>query len=369
MPGDSDSAGQGDVGYDGGSGYGDVGYDGSFDSNFGVGYSLDPGFTGFADDPGFDPAGGFGFDPSSVDGSTIGDYSNEGLNYMDPERARQVRNQEQIDNRSWGTKTLDSIMGVLNSVPGKVGTMAIGMVNPGLALAINTTKSAYGISQGQYGPAMGQVGGRMAGEAFGPVGGLVGGMVGNQIGGQMSSGQGVGGLGSGAMGNSSTSGGAMDTLLPGLLALYQGYTNNKDINGQIGGLQSLYGQDSPYSQTLRQQLERRDAAGGRRSQYGPREVELQAALAGLNSRNAPMLQQLYNQRMLNRQRMIQAGMFGLQQAGGINGLRGLFGGGGGAPSLDFSGVYNTPSPGEFNLNEFGPGLSNTEVPDLSFLGG
>lgn len=52
------------------------------------------------------------------------------------------------------------------------------------------------------------------------------------------------------------------------------------LSNQIRSLEEMFGQNSPYALQLRKQLEARDAAGGRRSQYGPREVELQAALAG-----------------------------------------------------------------------------------------
>lgn len=74
------------------------------------------------------------------------------------------------------------------------------------------------------------------------------------------------------------------------------------LQGQINSLQDMFGPNSAYAQQLRQQLERRDAAAGRRSQYGPREVELQAALAGQNSRMTPALAGMYNQQaQLNAQ--------------------------------------------------------------------
>ena len=66
----------------------------------------------------------------------------------------------------------------------------------------------------------------------------------------------------------------------------------------------MFGQNSAYSQALRQQLARKDAAGGRRSQYGPREVELQARLAELNSRNAPQLQKLSDSRNSNNNQLL-----------------------------------------------------------------
>ena len=48
--------------------------------------------------------------------------------------------------------------------------------------------------------------------------------------------------------------------------------------GTLANLDQLYSPNSPYAQQLRQTLERRDAAAGRRSQYGPRETELAAKL-------------------------------------------------------------------------------------------
>ena len=81
----------------------------------------------------------------------------------------------------------------------------------------------------------------------------------------------------------------------------------QDVNSQINNInasQAQFGPDSPYAQQLRQQLERRDAQAGRRSQYGPREVELQAKLAEVNAnqqaRNAPTLQKLYEQKSAAR---------------------------------------------------------------------
>lgn len=65
----------------------------------------------------------------------------------------------------------------------------------------------------------------------------------------------------------------------------------KKLMGQLNGMSAPGG---AYEQALRKQLERRDAASGRRSQYGPREVELQAKLAELASRNAPSLVNLMN---------------------------------------------------------------------------
>lgn len=64
---------------------------------------------------------------------------------------------------------------------------------------------------------------------------------------------------------------------------------NPVMNNQVGlpELASLFGPNSAYAQQLRQQLERKDSAAGRNSQYGTREVELQARLAEAAAKYAP----------------------------------------------------------------------------------
>jgi hypothetical protein len=48
-------------------------------------------------------------------------------------------------------------------------------------------------------------------------------------------------------------------------------------------LDAMYGENSPYATQLRETLARQDAKAGRNSQYGPRAVQLQAALADKGS--------------------------------------------------------------------------------------
>jgi len=98
---------------------------------------------------------------------------------------------------------------------------------------------------------------------------------------------------------------AQDYITP-LLSLYAKLNQNRNLNDQYNQLQdqqqqqlqslsSLYSPNSPYAQVMRQQLDRRDAASGRRSQYGPREVELQAKLATQQGQaNQAGLQALYS---------------------------------------------------------------------------
>lgn len=122
----------------------------------------------------------------------------------------------------------------------------------------------------------------------------------------------------------------MSGLEAGLGALFTAYNNRKNnqaIKQQQGNLQSLFSPNSAYAQQLRQQLSRKDAAGGRRSQYGPREVELQARLAELNSRNAPQLQQLSNARNSNNNQLLRDLMIYGSKSGAFSSLADMFGGG------------------------------------------
>lgn len=109
--------------------------------------------------------------------------------------------------------------------------------------------------------------------------------------------------------------------IPGLMQVYSGINqrnNAKRLMGQITGLGKAGG---PYEQMLRKQLERRDAAAGRRSQYGPREVELQAKLAELMMRNSGSLASLMGQQQSGIDSMLKGAYFG-----GRN-LLDIFGGG------------------------------------------
>ncbi len=70
--------------------------------------------------------------------------------------------------------------------------------------------------------------------------------------------------------------------------------NQAALQGQIASLSNMYGPNSPYAAQLRQALERKDAASGRNSQYGPREAQLQALLAQQQAGNAGTIGNLSN---------------------------------------------------------------------------
>jgi hypothetical protein len=59
-------------------------------------------------------------------------------------------------------------------------------------------------------------------------------------------------------------------------------------------LDAMYGQNSPYALQLKDTLAAKDATSGRNSQYGPRSVQLQAALADKGSQYAAQQAQIAN---------------------------------------------------------------------------
>jgi hypothetical protein len=126
--------------------------------------------------------------------------------------------------------------------------------------------------------------------------------------------------------------GRFDNMAGNLMGLYSAYRNRKMAGKQAGQLQSLYSPNSPYAKQLEQTLLRSDAKAGRRSQVGPRSVELQARLAGLNAQMAPQLQSLYNQKGAAGDQMLM-NLLAMGRNGGLQnmlgGLGNYFGGGGG----------------------------------------
>ena len=129
----------------------------------------------------------------------------------------------------------------------------------------------------------------------------------------------------------------------GLMGLYQAYDQRKKARQLAGQLGSNYGPNSPYAQRLRGNLQRKDAAAGRRSQYGQREVDFQAQMADVNARMAPTLSTL-NQ---------QVGNSNITMANSLLNLGKLFGGK----------AFNMPSsPGSPQVGGMGSSLPTLQQP-------
>lgn len=107
--------------------------------------------------------------------------------------------------------------------------------------------------------------------------------------------------------------------------LYSNYTSNRNLSNLGANLAGLYGPGSAYEEQLRKELQRRDAAAGRRSQYGPRAVELQARLAQLASGQSQSLANIYGQENASRNNMINSGLKLADQMGIWGKLASLFG--------------------------------------------
>lgn len=314
-----------------------------------IGYGGSPDFGG-----GFDSGVDFGISPYS-------DFSFSGT-------ALGSNIDSSIADQGWGLSNIGFGQEEDNSIWGKIGKFAqtplgrfaqaaLARANPVAGMVTGMLGKANQASQSpsKAGGVFGGVVGGTLGSMFGPVGSMIGGYAGNQIGSNAFSGvnnQGISGQPTGT-GNSNPMDFATGAGM-GLASLYQNYKNQKGLKGQIGTLQGMYGQGSPYAQALRQQLERRDAAGGRRSQYGPREVELQAQLARMASGNAPTLANLYAQQRGQRgQNLAQlAGLY--QQMGGWQGIRGGFNDLFGGMDLDTNGMGMGEISGGASADYFDP---------------
>lgn len=193
------------------------------------------------------------------------------------------------------------VLGGPQSVGGFLGSMFSNNPLGKLAGAVGGSQLANYATNGEFASMSPQTIGGIAGSLYGmasgnPYGATLGSLLGNQYG---SGGQ-------GGTGPNMLTTGTNDGFLGAIGTAGMGLNNNRIIGNQIKTLEGLFGQDSPYAQQMRQQLERRDAAAGRRSQYGTREVELQAALAGNAAKLQPGLQQLYGQKMGNTNLVLQS---------------------------------------------------------------
>lgn len=224
------------------------------------------------------------------------------------------------------TRTPMAIYGALNDLSsGRIGQGIGGLVgtatgNPGLAGLFG-----LGIDAARGQPVNSQLGSRIGGMAGaytnGPVGAALGSMVGQRIGQGMDAGQGR--PAASKEGSGTGSGDVLGAGLSSLAALWMANKQNKTAqqyrdqqaqqaqtlqqmfaqqqgqmpkppgmrNPNLGAvraqMESMFGAGSKTAATLRTQLERKDAAAGRRSQYGPREVELLARLAQLRAQAEP----------------------------------------------------------------------------------
>lgn len=179
---------------------------------------------------------------------------------------------------------------------------------------VNGLMTLYDMSRTKGKSFAGQVGGTLGsqlGSSLGPVGAMAGGMLGAQglpgiagpVGGRPD--QNAGTTPPPQSSGSNNQGMNWGRAGQDLLGLYGNYKMGKSAQSNIDQLRGLYAPGSPYAQQMAQGMQRRDAAAGRRSQYGSREVELAAKLADMQSRNAPAIAQQQQQADLAKMRNLQ----------------------------------------------------------------
>lgn len=131
------------------------------------------------------------------------------------------------------------------------------------------------------------------------------------------------GTGGGTSGGGTATGGGSGLNIGSLLSLLYGAHSKNQMSKQLedilGEMRGMYKPGSPEAEQMRKQIEAKDAAAGRRSQYGPREVELAGKLA-----NARM-QMLSSPGFMNMQA---AYMNNAPGSGGLSEIIAALGGGG-----------------------------------------
>jgi hypothetical protein len=118
---------------------------------------------------------------------------------------------------------------------------------------------------------------------------------------------------SGGPSNGGNSLGNYGDLAASLFGMYNANKQRKQLREQQSQLQSLFSPNSPYAQQMRQRVERKDAAAGRRSQYGPREAQLAAMLAERQAATMPQQQAYTNAIGGYDNAMVNAGLRGMGQ--------------------------------------------------------
>jgi len=235
------------------------------------------------------------------------------------------------------------LMGLMSSQAQNALGKGLGIPNGTLGimgLANNAGKGPAAAGQGFGSIAGGMLGTAVAGPIGGAIGSSLGGSLGESaLGGVTGAGQGMG-PSNGATGDTAGNAGGNSgfdwgSLGQGLAGMYMGNRSNNQYSGAINSINDLYGVNSPYAQNMRQQLERRDAASGRRSQYGNREVELAGNLAQAQGQalTSPGYANLMQQRNIQQNQGLNTLLTLLSKSGALKGigggLQGLFGGGSG----------------------------------------
>lgn len=338
------SDGTGDGGFGGDTGMTDMGDVGSV-SVTGTAPS-----SGYNDSASAMSGNEFGFTPAPW-ASVMSEYS--GMPYS----AAQTPG---IVDQAWGPEAQDGLFGKL----GKFAAQTfMGKAAPGLAQAMTPLSIMYNGLTGKGSQAGATIAGALTG-GLSSIGGLFGApTIGQSFAAQAPYApdattvpNAINGVNDSQGGQTGGSNGLLGAL-GGLGQLYSMYTRNRDSDKFANTLSSMYGQNSPYAAQLKQSLARQDAAAGRRSQYGAREVELQARLAQAQAGVAPSVLAAQQNGMNSQLAMLQQ-LGALQKMGVFNGLSNLFSG----PSkYDQVNNFGMTSLGQLPTTQY----QAPEVPDIA----
>lgn len=260
------------------------------------------------------------------------------------------------------TSGLDSVTSLLERLSkNPLAMVALSKAIPGLGPVMGmvnlarASQTPQGAAKAWGGIAGSTLGGAVAGAPGAFLGGLAGQFAGSKSGGL----PGYTGERTAQEPGSGGTGMDLEGIAGSLGQLYQAGRAGRESGQMASTLGDLYGQNSPYAQALRQQLERKDAAAGRRSQYGPREVELQARLAQLYSQNAPQTMAAQAAAREARNRKFAAGLGLAKETGLLNWgqrqLRDIWGPAStGTDMTGFQSPYEMPSYSDWASSTYTP---------------
>lgn len=389
------SSGSSGVGFGGGGrgGFGDTSFGGidfgdpfSGDSSFGADLStatLGNAFDGL----GFNYTGNINYSQPSFSTSGGMDFGRSPESFWDGNMGKFLKGLGMFAvNTNPTTRALATAYGIGKAFAnGEYGQAAGGLVGAatgngllGTAVGLGTDAAMdKDVSQRAKTALGGNLGAMFGGQVAGPVGGFIGGNLGAMAANNMT---GYNGTAS-PVGGASGGGSGPRVGLPELGAATLGslWLNNqatRDARTAANAmsaqniqqqLSDMFGPNSAYAKTLKQELERKDAAAGRRSQYGAREVELQAKLAQLQAQSAPSLINSYTnsaqqqlaaaQAKRTKQAQMLSSLFALGKDSGVFNDLGQFFQSTPQPSYDTGGLGNA----------FGTGIGSSMGYEDSYL--
>lgn len=324
--------GDGGLGGDGGmaGGAADAGFGGDFGGFSGmgdgaIGSGLDGGgFGGWGDsmslsdafgnmDAAYGPEGAFSGDTNAAN-AAIGNFNDTafGLPAQDD---------------SFLGKLSEAYQSFMSTPYGKATALGLSIAQPQTAPVFGLLNTVTQAQQGKGASAsLGAFGNAVSNFGIGPTATMGLNAAGIGLGPSMAAaGQGLNGIGVNAPANTADGYGGFTQGLLGLGSALAQYQNYRKMNGAADQLSQMFSPGSAYARQLKQEMSRKDAAAGRRTQYGPRLQNYYAQLALQKANSMPALLNMY-QNAGNAQAALWRELGQGFTNGTYNGLAGIFGG-------------------------------------------